>query len=101
VAEQRLVKKKRRLRGETPMPATERLIAKGTRALESALEAVAEDPEAALDRAGAFVGRLHDTVEKAHETYRRDPAGTKREVRNMVVGGLAELGRKKKRRLKR
>lgn len=85
----------------TPTPAAERLIRKGTRALESALDAVAENPEEALNRGGAFLCRLLETLDNAGKAYRADPEGTKREIRNVAVGVLAGLGRKKRKKIAR
>jgi hypothetical protein len=83
-----------------PTPAAERIIRKGTRALESALDAVADNPEESLQKAGAFVGRLLDVLESSGKAYREDPEGTKREIKNMAIGALASLGKKKRKRIR-
>lgn len=87
--------KSRRVRVE-PTPTAERLLRKGTRALEAAFDAVAEDPEKALQAGGAFLGRVLDTLENAQKAYREDPDGAREEVKQMAIGLL----RKKKRRLR-
>lgn len=76
--------------------AAERILKKSVKAFESALDAVAEDPEAALERAGKVVGRFFDTVEKAREAYANDPEGAKRKIRGAVAGTVAEHVRKRK-----
>jgi hypothetical protein len=70
-----------------------------TRALARALDAVAENPEEALNRGGAFVGRLLDVLEGARKSYQEDPDGARREIRNMAVGALASLGKKKRKKI--
>lgn len=83
-----------------PTPTAERLIRKGTRAFESVLDAVAENPEEALQKGGAFVGRVLDTLDEARRSYKEDPDGAKREIKNMIVGALAERSRKKRKRIR-
>lgn len=76
----------------------ERLLKKSVKAFESALDAVADDPEAALERAGVVVGKFLDTVGKARDAYANDPEAAKRKIRNVAVGAAAEaLGGRKKR----
>lgn len=89
----------RRTRVE-PTPALDRILRKGARAFESVLDAVAENPEEALQAGGAFVGRVLDTLDAARRSYKEDPDGAKREIKNMVVGALAEQGRKKRKRIR-
>lgn len=87
--------KSRRVRVE-PTPTAERLLRKGTRALEAAFDAVAEDPEKALQAGGAFLNRVLETLENAQKAYQEDPEGTREEVKHIAIGLL----RKKKRRLR-
>lgn len=94
-----LVKRRRARPRVEATPALDRLMRKGTRALESALDAVAENPEEALQKGGAFVGRLLDTVDAARRSYLENPEAARREVRNMAVGALAGLGRKKRKKI--
>lgn len=94
-----LVKRRKpRPRVETT-PAFDRLVRKGTRALENALDALAENPEETMQKGGAFVGRLLDTLDAARKSYQEDPEGARREVKNMAVGALAGLGRKKRKKI--
>lgn len=80
------------------MSETERLLAKSARAIENAIDAVADDPEAAIDKAGEFVGRFLATAERVKTAYEKDPAGAKRELRNVVVGAAAEITKQRRRR---
>lgn len=76
--------------------AAERILQKSASALERALDAVAEDPEAAIERAGQFLGKLVGTVEQARDAYVKDPEGVKRQVRGAVAGAVAEQLRKRR-----
>ncbi len=89
-------------RASNKLSEAEKLFVKGARAVETALDALAEDPEAAVDKAGEFLGRFLATAERVKNAYEADPSQAKREIRNVVISTAAELSkrRRQRRRLK-